>query len=99
MGKRLAALHEWVDNLAHGKRIKNYYAIYTSSMIGLDVYQSKKELANWWGSPSPHDPRWMRQDRQEHCRAVGGRHCQEGGERPRRNRPYSRPVQPDGSKG
>ena len=54
MGKRLAALHEWVDNLAHGKRIKNYYAIYTSSMIGLDVYQSKKELANWWGSDPVH---------------------------------------------
>ena len=42
------------SSAAHGKRIKNYYAIYTSSMIGLDVYQSKKELANWWGSDPVH---------------------------------------------
>ena len=54
MGKRLAALHEWVDNLAHGKRIKNYTTICNSSLIGLDVYESKKELPDWWGSAPVH---------------------------------------------
>ena len=42
------------SSAAHGKRIKNYTTICNSSLIGLDVYESKKELPDWWGSGPVH---------------------------------------------
>ena len=45
-----------MDDLAHGKIIKNYTTICTRSMIGLDVYKTKMELADWWGTDPVHMP-------------------------------------------
>ena len=42
------------SSAAHGKRIKNYTTICNSSLIGLDVNESKKELPDWWGSGPVH---------------------------------------------
>ena len=55
-------------------------------MIGLDVYKSKKELADWWGTDpcSPHDARRLQQDSGEPSRESGQPHADQEGS-------YSRP--------
>ena len=35
MGKQLADIHGWLDDLAHGKRILRYEIICPSTLIGL----------------------------------------------------------------
>ena len=35
MGKQLADIHGWLDDLAHGKRLQRYQIICPSTFIGL----------------------------------------------------------------
>ena len=53
MGRTLADIHTWVDDLAHGKRIKKYEVLCPSSAIGLDSQVEKKQLAKLWGGGTP----------------------------------------------
>ena len=60
MGKSLADIHEWLDDLAHGKRLQHYKVFCPSTAIGLDDSASIKdktgllELKKRWGEDPVH---------------------------------------------
>ena len=43
MGKQLAEIHGWLDDLAHGKRLQQYEIFCLSTAIGLDDSASLKD--------------------------------------------------------
>ena len=60
MGKQLAEIHGWLDDLAHGKRLQNYEFICPSSSIGLADNSTLKDrgerekLRDRWGTDPVH---------------------------------------------
>ena len=60
MGKQLADIHGWLDDLAHGKRILRYEIICPSTLIGLAKNATLKDkterekLRDRWGTDPVH---------------------------------------------
>ena len=60
MGKQLAEIHGWLDDLAHGKRLQQYEIFCPVTAKGLDDNTSLKDkaelekLKNRWGSDPVH---------------------------------------------
>ena len=77
MGKQLAEIHGWLDDLAHGKRLQNYEFICPSFSIGLADNSTLKDrgerekLRDRWGTETRR-PEQKRLDRQP--LGLKGRH-------------------------
>ena len=60
MGKQLAEIHGWIDDLSHGKRLLNYSTICPGTCIGLEDTASLKDKAGMqdlkarWGDDPVH---------------------------------------------
>ena len=60
MGKQLAEIHGWIDDLSHGKRLQNYTTICPGTCIGLEDSASLKDKAEMqelkarWGDDPVH---------------------------------------------
>ena len=54
MGKRLADINEWLDDLAHGKRITNYSVLCPSTATGLGDKMTATDLRDLWGFDPVH---------------------------------------------
>ena len=60
MGKQLADIHSWLDDLAHGKRLQSYEIICPSTFIGLAENATLKDkaerekLRDRWGTDLVH---------------------------------------------
>ena len=56
MGRTLADIYGWMDNLAHGKRISNHELICPSSAIGIGLNDNvdRKQLATLWAVDPVH---------------------------------------------